>query len=138
MTPNFSLSELITWPDHHPMSDADTALAHRLIRENITLEHVRQAQRITARLQEVRNDFADAFGDTPFIITCWLRPIAWEQHRNRSGNSQHTTGNAIDFVPRLWQPQHREWMRERLHDWNGGMKIYNTFIHIDLGRKRRW
>jgi uncharacterized protein YcbK (DUF882 family) len=120
------------------MSDSDTALAHKLIRENITLEHVRQAQRITARLQEIRNDFADTFGETPFIITCWLRPVAWELHRGRSGKGTHPEGHAIDFVPRKWEQEHKDWMAKRLENWNGGMKIYSWGVHIDLGRKRRW
>ena len=138
MTRNFTLPEFLTWPYRHRMSDTDKVKATNEMLQHMTLEHVKNGLIIALYMQDIRNDFADAFGDTPFIVTCWLRSPSWERYRGRNGSSKHTKGHAVDFVPRKWQKVHRDWMKERLKDWGGGMKVYSWGVHIDLGKKRRW
>ena len=139
MTHNFKLSEFFTWPYRlRSMSEADKVKATNMMLSHVNLDHIDRVYLLAKKLQEIRNDFADTFGDTPFIITCWLRSPEWEKYRGRNGSSQHTKGHAVDFVPVKWQLEHREWMAERLKDWPGGMKIYTWGVHIDLGPKRRW
>lgn len=139
MTTNFQLHEFINWPERQAnMKQSDRDLAHKIIRESVTIENIMEAVELAKELQVIRNDFAKEFGNTPFLVLCWLRPLAWETHRGRNLTSQHISGKAVDFVPTRWQKVHRDWMLNRLKDWSGGMKVYKTFIHLDTGRRRRW
>ena len=50
--------------------------------------------------------------------------------------SLHLEGRAID-----WTVEDEETLMSAgrmLHDWSGGFHRYSNFIHIDIGRKRRW
>ena len=138
MTRNFTLPEFFTWPYRLNLSESDKVKATNMMLQHVTVKHIDMVIDLVEELQDIRDDFADAFGETPFIVTCWLRSPEWERYRGRNGSSQHTQGHAVDFVPRKWQKVHRDWMKERLKDWEGGMKVYSWGVHIDFGQKRRW
>lgn len=120
------------------MSQEDRVKATNEMLGHVTHHHIEEAQRIAAYLQDIRDDFSDTFGDTPFFITCWLRSPAWERYKRRDGSSKHTEGHAVDFVPAKWEKVHSDWMEKRLKDWDGGFGMYSWGVHLDLGTKRRF
>lgn len=151
MTTNFSLVEVTTWARHQAMSDADKKKATDLALYEMNDEVEANAKRIAIELQKLRDKInaenPEFKGKLALRILSWFRPKSWELYRKRSGNSQHTKGHAVDFIIIGCGPDKaQELMRklfEDLKDWNGGLAMSERnnkigFIHIDLGKKRRW
>lgn len=91
-------------------------------------EHLYNLMRV-ARLWQLARDLYDK----PLIITSGYRPIAWEKIRGRSGNSQHTLGNAIDgYIDGIDLVEVYKFFQEILPN-NGGRGLYlqEGFIHLD-------
>ena len=145
---NFSIREVVEWPNRINMPVKDRAYAIRLATDNLTFGVLIECGMVASQLQSVRNAVNAAFPQynnrIGFIVTSWFRPVKWELHRKRSGNSQHTIGNAIDFTvtsnvsgadrERIWK-----WLSDYLgENWPGGVGRYRTFYHVDLGARRSW
>lgn len=162
LTNNFSLSEVTDWPKFQNISASDKTKLQNWINEvmaNTTnrISVIHEAKRIATHLQELRNvvntQFPQFDGKIGIRPLCWLRPKAWEIFRGRSGEGQHPTGNAVDFivvnVPNNKVQVVMDWIWDYLNgknggnDWNGGLARLHLenrtrLIHVDLGRKRRW
>lgn len=151
LSKNFTKQEAIEWAKWQGMSAKDTAYCIKLATENWNPQVEEEARKIAAELQLIRDEVNKAFpqylGKIGVRPLSWFRPVEWELYRGRSGKGQHPTGNAVDFVfvniSDKDYPILMEWAWKRLQKWNGGLaRLYKnkrwSFIHIDLGRKRRW
>ena len=109
------------------------------------------AKKIALELETIRAKVRAAYPDynIGIRILSGLRPKAWELYRGRSGTSRHTIGDVADWdviakgLPVTKRNEIMAWIFKELSDWNGGLAVkYSgnrvSFIHIDLGRKRRW
>lgn len=153
---NFIIREVVHWANNIWMSEEDRKKAIELsekgFKEN---KEVRiNAKKIAQELQLIRDAVNDKFPtiiqpEIALTVTSWYRNPEWEEYRNRSKKSQHTTGHGVDFIVSNVHPKDVKRVMdfiffEYLKDWNGGLarKINNignySFIHIDLGLKRRW
>ncbi len=152
LTSNFHLNEVTNWPKFQGMKPTEQALAIQLATDNLTDEVKENARKIAVELQELReivnHEFKHIGVEIGLRALSWFRPKEWELMRQRSGNSQHITGHAVDFIVTGLTPEQTkvvmQWLFNYLHDWNGGLAVkYGaggriSFIHIDLGKKRRW
>lgn len=152
LTDNFILAEVVHWPNNvSSMSAIDRALAMKLAVENLTPGVIDYAKRIAEQLQMIINrvnaKFSEYKGKLGIRVTSWFRPLAWERHRKRSGGSQHVVGHAVDFIVIGCKASDyskiMDWIWNELQGWDGGLaRLYRnnhwSFIHIDLGRNRRW
>jgi hypothetical protein len=155
MTPNFRESEITSWPVHQSMTEDDRRLAIRLATEHLTDDVRANARRIAQFMQLLRDGLNHIFpeynGNIGLRAVSWFRPVAWERHRRRDGSSQHTTGHAVDFIAVIHQSNvqpsdiqnimNAAW--NILQNWHGGLARLHrgnrtSFIHIDLGTRRRW
>ena len=152
MTPNFVLREAVHWAEDTSMSFANKQKANELAEKAaVDFQTMTNIVRIAIELQTIRDKINKAFssygGNISIIVTSWLRPIEWEIYRRRNGTSQHVFGHAVDFkiagVSNKDYNRIMEWLFKDIFNWNGGLaksitKGHYNFIHIDLGRKRRW
>jgi hypothetical protein len=153
LAPNFKLREVVDWPRHQPMSAADKALATRLATEALTPQVVTNARAVAQDLQELRTwvnaQFPKYKGKIGILVTSWLRPRAWELHRKRSGDSQHTAGWGVDFIViGVSEAEYNiimEAIFKRYANWPGGLARSvdkagrYRFIHLDKRPGRaRW
>jgi uncharacterized protein YcbK (DUF882 family) len=126
--PNFSLAEYLNHGSRSVISLNDRALIQKDF-EALTTEEQQACLSILFAIQPVR----EVFGN-PMFITCGYRSKRHEKSKNRSGKSEHTRF-AVDVTC-----DDMEELNKAFGDWNGGYKWYKqqNFIHVDLGRKRRW
>jgi hypothetical protein len=162
LTDNFLVSEVTDWPRWQNLSSKDRSLLEGWIAETMAnstnkLNILSEAKKIAVHKQDIRDKVNAAFpefeGKIGIRSVCWLRPVAWEKHRGRSGAGMHPTGNASDItVTNVLADKYQvvmSWIWDYLNGKNGG-KVWNgglarlhrggrtSFIHIDLGRNRRW
>lgn len=154
MTKNFSFSEVINWAKWQGITGSNLTKLNDWIDEAMTDEVKDNALKIAKHLQTIRDDVNKEFpqynGKIGIRPVSWFRPKKWELFRKRSGASQHITGHGVDFivigVSAADYPIIMKWIWDKLNDgagWNGGLaRLFKnnrwSFIHIDLGRKRRW
>lgn len=151
LSKNFTKKEAIEWANTQSMSDKDKKYCIKLSTENWNDDVENKAKLIANELQLIRDKINSEFpqynGKIGLKILSWFRAKEWELHRKRSGKSEHTKGWAVDFIvtniPDNYIPVIMDWLWIYLHNWNGGLaRFYKnkkwTFIHIDLGKKRRW
>lgn len=154
LTPNFSFKEFTDWGKFHNMTASDTKLLTSFITEDLKVnEKLRKAsaKKIAVELEVIRTKIRAAYPDYDIgiRILSGLRPKAWELYRGRSGTSRHTIGDVADWdviakgLPVEKRNEIMAWIFKELSGWNGGLAVkYSgnriSFIHIDLGRKRRW
>ena len=117
VTQHFHMRELI--PQHQP---SDLLISPQIIYPTF--------ERLLTLLERYREKY-----NTPFIITSALRTPS----TNWSPWSYHLFAMAVDFYPKNLDVI-RELARELYKDWEGGCGWYpdQTFIHVDIGYKRRW
>lgn len=98
---NFTLREVCEWPDHLPhMTVADRTKAKELAIKHLTVEVIICATIQAGRLQKLRDRLNQVYPshDVWIRVTCWFRPLPWEEYRGRDGSSFHLKGLATDFV----------------------------------------
>ena len=152
MTKNFTIKEVFEWPKYHNLKAETRAQLYldMLLEWN---EHKRaNAQRIAEVIQEGR-DWLNAQnpeynGGLGLRATSWFRPFAWELRQKRNGKSTHKDAHAVDVtvVGANGLKEHSRLMAQLFEHWkdhDGGLAAKRSgklwsFIHIDLGRKRRW
>ena len=150
---NFTWDEVTNWSKHQSkMSVSDKLKAKTLAEKALTSTTKKNAQLIATSLQLIRDlvntvfpEYKGSIGVRPLS---WLRALAWEKYRKRSGTSQHVEGHGVDFVltgiPAEDAQKIMKWLFKLLENWEGGLAVkYDekgniVFIHIDLGKKRRW
>jgi uncharacterized protein YcbK (DUF882 family) len=119
LTKNFHLSELMC-RDGTPVPD----------------EYVDNARLICERAQALR----DIAG--PLVVVSGYRSLAHNKRVNGAKSSQHLTASALDLRSAKVSAAdlHRLYLRlirDRLVP-DGGLGLYRTWVHVDLGRPRRW
>jgi hypothetical protein len=154
LTKNLNRSEAFDWHKHHGVFGTNLKNLKQWQKEDHTPTVEANIKAIAEEVQIIRNEVNKAFpefkGQIGLKITSWFRPVKWERLRGRTGSSQHVTGNAVDFIavniPSNKVVEAMDWIWEYLNKgpgWKGGLaRLYKNktygFIHIDLGRKRRW
>lgn len=81
-----------------------------------------------------RLDLARHISGVPFVLNCAYRSVSWDKEKNRSGNSFHCKGLAVDI--RCGDSKTRALIIYSL--WLCGIKgigIYPTFIHADMRKE---
>ena len=125
---NFSLDEYLNHGSRSVVSLNDRILIKKDF-EKLTTEEQQACLSILFAIQPIRESFGK-----PIYITCGYRSKRHEHSKGRSGNSMHTK-YAVDVTCDDMQG-----LNAAFGDWQGGYKWYKDkhFIHVDLGRKRRW
>lgn len=97
-------------------------------------------QKLAIQLQVLRN-----YLNTSVSINISYRPKWYELLKGRSGSSQHCLGKAADITVKGYTPKQIHEAIEFLISeglmLQGGLGLYNSFIHYDIGfngKKRRW
>jgi uncharacterized protein YcbK (DUF882 family) len=153
LTKNFTLAEVVEWPKLQAMAQEDRQIALKLTLDHLDKKVINSAKKIAGIAQEIRDEVNKAFpeyeGKLSIRVLSWFRPKAWELRRGRSGESRHVLGDAIDFIVAGAKEEHVDeimtWVFKDLEkeNWGGGLAAKKigakwSFIHIDMGRKRRW
>jgi uncharacterized protein YcbK (DUF882 family) len=152
LTKNFHLNEVFDWAKHQAMKPSDQKTATQLAQMALNDKTKAAANSIAIELQEIRDRlnarYPEYKGKLGLRVISWLRAKQWELMRGRSGNSAHVEGHAVDFIITGAKDQEEtnrlmNEVFEDLQSWDGGLAIKKTgerisFIHIDLGEKRRW
>lgn len=125
---NFSLDEYLNYGSRSVVSLNDRVLIQKDF-EKLTTEEQQDCLSILFAIQPIRESFGK-----PIYITCGYRSKRHEHSKGRSGNSMHTK-YAVDVTS-----DDMDGLNAAFGDWQGGYKWYKDrhFIHVDLGRKRRW
>jgi uncharacterized protein YcbK (DUF882 family) len=123
LTKNFSLKEFAC----HDGSDTPKDVVLRL-------------QKVAIQLQVLRD-----FLEKPININSGYRNEVYNASIGGVKNSQHVLGNASDISVKGLTPEEVKEALEMLissgHILQGGIGIYNSFVHYDIGyngKKRRW
>ncbi len=123
LTKNFSLKEFAC----HDGSDTPKDVVLRL-------------QKVAIQLQVLRD-----FLEKPININSGYRNEVYNASIGGVKNSQHVLGNASDISVKGLTPEEIKEALEMLissgHILQGGIGIYNSFVHYDIGyngKKRRW
>lgn len=135
LTKNFYLDEFL----YSPFFDKESQSQVIMIYNNTpSVQH--NIQKLASQLQVLRNHL-----NRPIKINIAFRPVFWEYKQGRSGKSQHVYGKAADIVVKNMPPQQVKIEIEKLINQGdmlqGGIGLYNTFVHYDFGykgQKRRW
>jgi len=88
----------------------------------------------TPRLVTMLDKIQDNF-QRDVVVTSGFRCDKRNQEVGGVDGSLHTTGQAIDFVVRGVSPAK---VAQYLHDFDGGVGLYERHVHIDNGLKKRW
>jgi len=125
---NFTLEAYLNNGSRSVVSENDK----ELIKKDFMMLPITEQQKclsILFAIQPIREKFGK-----PIYITCGYRSKRHELKKGRSGNSKHTEF-AVDLTC-----DDMSGLNDAFGDWNGGYKWYKSsnFIHVDLGRKRRW
>jgi uncharacterized protein YcbK (DUF882 family) len=97
----------------------------------VTPEILANLTRLAQRLEQAR----EICGNRPLRINSGFRTKAHNQAVGGAPNSYHRKGLAADFiVAGMSTPEARYLLR----DWDGGLELDTSWIHLDLGPKRRF
>lgn len=78
----------------------------------------------------MRLDNARRIANIPFRLSCAYRPRSWDLAKNRSGNSYHCSGRAVDI--RCCNSKERfQIVSGLIKAGLTGIGIYTTWIHVD-------
>lgn len=102
----------------------------------IPVKHWGNARAICERAEILRAETG------PLFVTSGYRSPAWNRRVGGAGRSMHMTASALDITSRTRSARelHAIWLRlvkaGKVPD--GGLGLYRNWIHIDIGRPRRW
>ena len=86
--------------------------------------------RLIETLDKLKNNF-----QRDVVVTSGFRCDKRNKEVGGVEGSLHTTGQAVDFVVRGVSPAK---VAQYLHDFDGGVGLYERHVHIDVGVKKRW
>lgn len=119
LTPNFHISELMC-------RDGTT----------VPFGFLENARRICLHAQLLRNRVG------PLVVVSGFRTPEWNKRVGGAAKSQHLTSSALDLRSATLPADelHRIylWMIRTHQVDDGGLGLYKSWLHIDLGRPRRW
>lgn len=119
LTPHFLLSEL-TSHDGTP----------------VPAKYIANARAICERAEVLRAEVG------PLFVTSGYRTASWNRRVGGAKGSFHLTASALDLTSRSVLARDLAKLYEALIKAgkvpDGGLGLYNNWIHIDLGRRRRW
>lgn len=120
LTPHFLLSEL--------RCHDGTAVPSKFLKN---------AQAICERAEVLR---AQVYG--PLIVTSGYRTVTWNKKVGGAKGSYHLTASALDLTSRMVSAPRLHGVYLGLIEAglvpDGGLGLYENWIHIDLGPRRRW
>lgn len=77
--------------------------------------------------------------DYIITISSGYRCKFWNEHEGGHVRSRHMTGEAVDFRCNILDVQGLLEVVMMVPEFaNGGIGVYDNFIHVDVGRKSRW
>lgn len=125
---HFTLEEYLNGGSRSVISQNDRELLKKEFYE-LSIEEQQRNLSILFYLEPIRKEFGK-----PIYITCGYRSKRHELKKGRSGNSMHLIG-AVDLTC-----DDIKGLNKKLSNHCGGYKYYKDshFIHVDLGRNRRW
>lgn len=98
----------------------------------VTPEILNNLKKLCSKADAIRD-----FYKKPIIVTSGLRPEWYNKTiSNAAPNSKHTLGMAMDFIVVGISP--KQILKDFNSKWDGGLGIYPTWNHIDIGLNRRW
>ncbi|BAU65660.1 hypothetical protein STA3757_30490 [Stanieria sp. NIES-3757] len=77
-----------------------------------------------------------ALGGRPIIVNSWYRPVAVNNSVGGAKWSQHLCGLAADIRSNYYHSHKIYQLLDLAH--YGGLGRYFSFVHVDLGKNRRW
>jgi uncharacterized protein YcbK (DUF882 family) len=93
---------------------------------------------IKEKLVKMMQSFRDRIG-SPLTIHCVNRCKAHNADVGGKENSLHLTGDACDFhAPKLKTKELHAIALSSEDILTGGIGLYDTFLHVDIGTKRLW
>lgn len=103
----------------------------------VPYEYYNNARAICERVQSLRT-----LVGTPILVNSAYRTEAYNKKIGGVPRSQHLTASALDIRSLVWSPEQLATLYQGLIDLglvpDGGIGVYSTFVHLDLGRPRRW
>lgn len=112
---------------------------HFLLGEFLVNEFMVPKDEIVANLKKVA-EILEHFRKTRWnnaavIITSGYRNPMHNAAVGGKRNSYHMKGMAADFVVKGWTPS---MVQGSLSDWTGGLEYAPTWVHLDIGPRRRF
>ena len=134
MTKDFDIKEFL-----YSRFYAEANVQDRVIESYYQDVAVQDNLQILAEQLQVLRDYVAK----PVLINIAYRPFWWEKMRGRKGNSQHCLGKAADiYAPKLTILELYKAIQGLIAQGkiiNGGLGLYNTFIHYDIRQTpARW
>ena len=77
-----------------------------------------------------------ALGGKPIIVNSWYRSVTVNNSVGGAKWSQHLYGLAVDIRSNYLHPHKIYQLLDLAHV--GGLGRYYSFVHVDLGKNRRW
>ncbi len=132
LTENFKLSEFV---ESRFFGEHQEKVIKTFSEDTSLLENTKV---LAKQLQALRDEL-----QKPVRLNISYRPLWWEKMKGRSGNSQHILGKAADIaVSGVSTKQVAETIERLIKEGkmlDGGLGVYNSFVHYDIGRAgRRW
>ena len=127
MTKDFTLDEFL-----HSRFFAAAGVQDKVIESYQQNTAVQNNIKVLAEQLQIIRDYVGQ----PITINIAYRPHWWEKMRGRNGKSQHCLGKAADIVVKgMGTKELHKAILELIEQGkivNGGVGLYNTFIHYDI------
>lgn len=125
---SFTWGEMLHWKD---FSYLDVRLPR-------TAKHSYNIINLAKAIQPIREKIGK-----PMIVTSGYRPDPYNRRAGGASRSQHKYGKAVDLNVRGLRDlgmNHRQLAKYIYEDLNfqGGVGGYSTWIHLDIGTRRKW
>ena len=131
MTPNFTMREMLYGSNDRllkSLTPTEQDVFTQAIQAELNDDITKNLYQVARVLEIIR-----AYLGEPVFVTCGFRPKAWEFYRGRSGNSKHTTGEAVDITFTKASLQYvYEWINTNLRTGGRGINHSAQFIHYDI------
>jgi uncharacterized protein YcbK (DUF882 family) len=136
MTKNFKIEEFLYSSFYNDDIQKKVIEEFELNKDELFLN----LQKLANQLQVLRSHIGK-----PVNINIAYRPYFWEKKQGRDGNSRHVLCQAADIFVEGMDTEELSLIIEDLISrgdmLQGGLGVYSTFVHYDIGyngRKRRW
>lgn len=105
-------------------------IGNSLIADSLTIET--NIIKLAQHLDWIR----EQLGNRPIHVNSWYRPKHINDREGGAKYSQHLYGTAVDIRSDYKSAHQIYQILDKV--WDGGLGRYFSFVHVDLGRKRRW